>query len=70
MYCASTISGCLRESQDANSIVDDLQKADMSSLMETHAQDKVEILKDYDINLGFMSVFARPSILVPEEIPH
>ena len=42
----------------------------MPSLMETHAQDKVEILKDYDINLGIISVFARPSILALEEIPH
>ena len=45
-----------------HNIVDDLQKADMPSLMETHAQDKVEILRNYDIKLEFISAFARPSV--------
>ena len=44
-----------------HSIVDDLQKADMPSLMETHAHDKVEILKVYDIKPGFISAFC-PSV--------
>ena len=64
------ISGGLRESQNAIASSTAFNKVDMSSLMETHAKDKVETLDDYDVNLGFMSAFARPSILAPEEIPH
>ena len=45
-----------------HSTVDDLPKDDMPSLMETHAQDKVEILKDYNTKLRFISTFARPSV--------
>ena len=41
----------------------------MSSLMETRAKYKDQIPKDRGIELGFMSAFARPSVLVFKEIP-
>ncbi|KZV87645.1 putative dihydrolipoamide S-succinyltransferase precursor [Exidia glandulosa HHB12029] len=59
----------LKESQNAAASLTTFNEIDMSALMEMRSKYKDEILKKHDIKLGFMSAFARASILALQEIP-
>lgn len=63
------ISERLKESQNTAASLTTFNEVDMSSLMEMRAKYKDQILKDQGIKLGFMSAFARASILALKEIP-
>jgi len=63
------ISERLKESQDTAASLTTFNEIDMSSLMEMRAKYKDQILKDQGIKLGFMSAFARASVLALKEIP-
>lgn len=59
----------LKESQNAAASLTTFNEIDMSSLMEMRKKYKDEVLKEHDVKLGFMSVFARACTLALKEIP-
>jgi 2-oxoglutarate dehydrogenase E2 component (dihydrolipoamide succinyltransferase) len=63
------ISERLKESQNTAASLTTFNEIDMSSLMEMRAKFKDQILKEHNIKLGFMSAFARASVLALKEIP-
>jgi len=63
------ISERLKESQNTAASLTTFNEIDMSSLMEMRGKYKDQILKDQGIKLGFMSAFARASVLALKEIP-
>jgi len=63
------ISERLKESQNAAASLTTFNEIDMSSLMEMRKKFKDEVLKEHDVKLGFMSAFARASVLALQEIP-
>jgi len=63
------ISERLKESQNTAASLTTFNEIDMSSLMEMRAKYKDQILKDHNVKLGFMSAFARASVLSLREIP-
>lgn len=63
------ISERLKESQDTAASLTTFNEIDMSSLMEMRGKFKDQILKEHNIKLGFMSAFARASVLALKEIP-
>jgi 2-oxoglutarate dehydrogenase E2 component (dihydrolipoamide succinyltransferase) len=63
------ISERLKESQNTAASLTTFNEIDMSSLIEMRSKFKEQILKDQNIKLGFMSAFARASVLALKEIP-
>jgi 2-oxoglutarate dehydrogenase E2 component (dihydrolipoamide succinyltransferase) len=59
----------LKQSQNAAASLTTFNEIDMSSLIDMRSRYKDAILKEHDIKLGFMSAFARASILALKEIP-
>ena len=59
----------LKESQNTAASLTTLYENCMSSLVGTRARFEDQILKGYNIKLGFMSVFARVSVLALQDIP-
>ncbi|KAI0064277.1 dihydrolipoyllysine-residue succinyltransferase 1 [Artomyces pyxidatus] len=59
----------LKESQNAAAFLTTFNEIDMSSLMDMRKKYKDQILKEHDIKLGFMSAFARASVLALQELP-
>lgn len=59
----------LKESQNAAASLTTFNEIDMSSLMEFRSLYKDAILKEQGVKLGFMSAFARASVLALREIP-
>ena len=59
----------LKESQNAAASLTTFNEIDMFSLMEMRKKYKEEVLKTYDVKLGFMSAFARACCLALKEIP-
>ncbi|KAL7416480.1 hypothetical protein BDY24DRAFT_379847 [Mrakia frigida] len=59
----------LKQSQNAAASLTTFNEIDMSSLMEFRSLYKDAILKEEGVKLGFMSAFARASVLALQEIP-
>ena len=59
----------LKQSQNTAASLTTFNEVDMSSIMEFRKLYKDDILKKTGVKLGFMSAFARASILVMKEIP-
>lgn len=59
----------LKESQNAAASLTTFNEIDMSSLMEFRTLYKDEVLKKYEVKLGFMSAFAKASCLALKELP-
>jgi 2-oxoglutarate dehydrogenase E2 component (dihydrolipoamide succinyltransferase) len=59
----------LKQSQNAAASLTTFNEIDMSSLMEFRSLYKDAILKDQGVKLGFMSAFAKASVLALQEIP-
>ncbi|KAI0049172.1 dihydrolipoamide succinyltransferase [Auriscalpium vulgare] len=59
----------LKESQNAAAFLTTFNEIDMSSLMDMRKKYKDQVLKDHEVKLGFMSAFARASVLALQEIP-
>lgn len=59
----------LKQSQNAAASLTTFNEIDMSSLMEFRSLYKDAILKESGVKLGFMSAFARASVLALQEIP-
>lgn len=64
-----TIASRLKQSQNTAASLTTFQEIDMSSAMEFRKLYKDQILKDHGVKLGFMSIFARASVMALQEIP-
>ena len=63
-----TIASRLKQSQNTAASLTTFQEIDMSSAMEFRKLYKDKILKDEGVKLGFMSIFARASVMALKEI--
>jgi 2-oxoglutarate dehydrogenase E2 component (dihydrolipoamide succinyltransferase) len=59
----------LKESQNSAASLTTFNEIDMSNLKEFRALYKDNVLKEDGVKLGFMSAFARASVLALQEIP-
>ncbi|KAI8972813.1 dihydrolipoamide succinyltransferase [Trametes punicea] len=59
----------LKESQNAAASLTTFNEIDMSSVIEMRKKYKDEVLKEYDVKLGYMSAFAKACCLALKEIP-
>ncbi|GAA5940226.1 uncharacterized protein JCM15063_001743 [Sporobolomyces koalae] len=63
------ISERLKEAQNTAASLTTFNEIDMSSLMSFRSKYKDQVLKDYNVKLGFMSAFAKASSIALKEIP-
>ena len=63
-----TIASRLKQSQNTAASLTTFQEIDMSSAMEFRKLYKDQVLKDHDVKLGYMSIFARASTMALQEI--
>lgn len=63
------ISERLKEAQNTAASLTTFNEIDMSSLMSFRSKYKDQVLKDYNVKLGFMSAFAKASSIALQEIP-
>jgi 2-oxoglutarate dehydrogenase E2 component (dihydrolipoamide succinyltransferase) len=59
----------LKESQNSAASLTTFNEIDMSSLMSFRSKYKDDVLKQHGVKLGFMSAFAKASVLALQEIP-
>lgn len=59
----------LKESQNAAASLTTFNEIDMSAIMALRKKYKDDIFKEQGVKLGFMSAFARASVLALKEIP-
>ncbi|GAA5913784.1 hypothetical protein JCM5296_002867, partial [Sporobolomyces johnsonii] len=59
----------LKEAQNTAASLTTFNEIDMSSLMSFRSKYKEQVLKDYNVKLGFMSAFAKASCIALKEIP-
>lgn len=59
----------LKQSQNTAASLTTFNEIDMSSLMDMRSTYKDQILKEQGIKFGFMSAFARASVLALQEMP-
>lgn len=59
----------LKQSQNTAASLTTFNEVDMSALMEFRKRYKDEILKKQGVKLGFMSAFARASVLAMRDVP-
>jgi 2-oxoglutarate dehydrogenase E2 component (dihydrolipoamide succinyltransferase) len=59
----------LKQSQNAAASLTTFNEIDMSSLLSFRKKHKDAVLSEHGVKLGFMSLFARASILALKEIP-
>ncbi|GAA5878774.1 hypothetical protein JCM16303_007177 [Sporobolomyces ruberrimus] len=59
----------LKEAQNTAASLTTFNEIDMSSLMSFRTKYKDQVLKDYNVKLGFMSAFAKASSIALREIP-
>ncbi|KDR83827.1 hypothetical protein GALMADRAFT_236238 [Galerina marginata CBS 339.88] len=59
----------LKQSQNAAASLTTFNEVDMSALVAMRKKYKDSILKEHDVKLGFMSFFAKASVLALKEIP-
>jgi 2-oxoglutarate dehydrogenase E2 component (dihydrolipoamide succinyltransferase) len=59
----------LKQSQNAAASLTTFNEIDMSSLVALRKKYKESVLSDHGVKLGFMSFFARASVLALKEIP-
>jgi len=64
-----TIAQRLKASQNAAASLTTFNEIDMSSIMDFRKLYKDGVLKNEGVKLGFMSAFARASVLALKEIP-
>jgi 2-oxoglutarate dehydrogenase E2 component (dihydrolipoamide succinyltransferase) len=64
-----TIARRLKEAQNTAAILTTFNEIDMSASMELRKKFQEIFQKKYGIKLGFMSIFARASVLALQEIP-
>jgi len=63
------ISERLKQSQNTAASLTTFNEVDMSNIMEFRKKYKDEILKSKGVKLGFMSAFAKASILAMKDVP-
>ena len=59
----------LKESHNTEASLAAFNETDISPLVEMRAKFRDQILKEHNIKLGFMSAFARTSVLALKDIP-
>jgi len=59
----------LKQSQNAAASLTTFNEIDMSALVSMRKKYKDAVLKEHDVKLGFMSFFARASVLALKQIP-
>lgn len=59
----------LKQSQNAAASLTTFNEVDMSALVNMRKKYKESVQKEHDVKLGFMSFFARASVLALKEIP-
>lgn len=59
----------LKQSQNTAASLTTFNEVDMSNIMEFRKKYKDEILKNTGVKLGFMSAFAKASILAMKDVP-
>ena len=63
------ISERLKQSQNTAASLTTFNEVDMSNIMEFRKKYKDEVLKNTGVKLGFMSAFAKASILAMKDVP-
>ena len=63
------ISERLKQSQNTAASLTTFNEVDMSNIMEFRKKYKDEILKSHGVKLGFMSAFAKASVLAMKDVP-
>ena len=59
----------LKQSQNTAASLTTFNEVDMTNIMEFRKKYKDEILKSHGVKLGFMSAFAKASILAMKDVP-
>lgn len=59
----------LKQSQNTAASLTTFNEVDMTAIMEFRKRHKDDILKQHNVKLGFMSAFARASVLAMKELP-
>lgn len=59
----------LKEAQNTAASLTTFQEIDMSQLMSFRSKYKDQVMKDYNVKLGFMSAFVKASTVALREIP-
>ena len=60
----------LKQSQNTAAFLTTFNEIDMSSLMEMRKLYKDRVLKEHGVKFGFMSAFARASVMALQEVRH
>ena len=63
------ISERLKQSQNTAASLTTFNEVDMSNIMEFRKRYKDEVLKNTGVKLGFMSAFAKASVLAMRDVP-
>lgn len=64
-----TIANRLKQSQNTAATLTTFQEVDMTAAMEFRKRHKDQVMKDHGVKLGFMSIFARASVMALKEVP-
>lgn len=64
-----TIANRLKQSQNTAATLTTFNEIDMSSAMEFRKSYKDQILKEQNVKLGFMSIFARATVMALRQVP-
>lgn len=59
----------LKQSQNTAASLTTFNEVDMTAIMELRKRHKDDILKQHNVKLGFMSAFAKASVLAMKELP-
>lgn len=59
----------LKQSQNTAASLTTFNEVDMTAIMELRKRYKDDILKQHNVKLGFMSAFAKASVLAMKELP-
>lgn len=59
----------LKQSQNTAASLTTFNEVDMTAIMEMRKRHKDDVLKQHGVKLGFMSAFAKASVLAMKELP-
>ena len=63
------IAELLKKSQNTAASLTTFNEVDMTAIMELRKRHKDDVLKQHGVKLGFMSAFAKASVLAMKELP-
>lgn len=59
----------LKQSQNTAASLTTFNEVDMTAIMELRKRHKDDVMKQHNVKLGFMSAFAKASVLAMKEVP-